>query len=128
MSAKDYHLVVGNFGNMFISKVSKRRKGVMLDDRIQIPDGHVYQLIHQFAEAAIKEGCNALEIKNQDGSCYLTLTIYNEETELRRKAHQAQAKFVLNYLEHPFINPAEHIEMLQESLKSMANLLLKILD
>jgi hypothetical protein len=128
MPAKDYKLCVsGLMGTVFISKVSKANPMLMLSDRVEIPENHFYQLIHQFADAKIDDGFSAWEVKNKDGSKYLTIDIHKDGAEIKEKEQADRAKFVLNYLKHPFEDPEAHLKVLQECAKSMANLVLKIL-
>lgn len=75
MPAKDYQLMVANFGTVYIGKQSKKNKHVMLDDRVEVPKSHFIQHIMQWTEATLENGCRELEIKDSTGKVVMEINL-----------------------------------------------------
>lgn len=115
MPAKDYHLVVGCFGTVYIARKKKTKDNVMSSDRIEVDVNHFYQLVHQFAEATIKKGFSELEVKNKDGSVYLSIRLPNPKVDKRNAEYRQKASEALEQTKSiPRISELENIEKIEE--------------
>jgi hypothetical protein len=80
MSAKNYKLVVsGMLGKAYIAKVSKTNPNLMLQDRAEIDESTMYQIIEQFAKSRIKEGFRDLQVRTEDGELVYEIVFPKEQ-------------------------------------------------
>lgn len=97
MPAKDYQIAVSPLtGTVFITKVSKTNKNLMLSDRVEFPKGHFYQIIEQFAKTNIAEGYSTLEVKDIKGNLVFELCLPNPKLAARHKKYRQIAEDILS--------------------------------
>lgn len=122
MSAKDYHLVVGNFGTIYISKLSKREKGVMLNDRVEVPKNIFYQIVEQFGKANIEKGYSTLEVKTKSGDLVFELCLPNPKYQARQEEMRKVATDVLELTKGYTPEQREFLNVMKNMLDTMEQL------
>lgn len=69
---KPFRLIVSGTGTVYIARTLDN-PGLMSENRFQVSDEDFLFAIEKFARARIKEGHDALEVKNENGERTLTI-------------------------------------------------------